>query len=470
VNRATRFGIATLAGGVMLGLIEILVARHGVASHPVLGYALLLTGVLLGVAPLRIGLPIAIVLGCNQGFILYFIGGSGRYWKEAFVATLVVRALRANRLGQLDIVAGCGVAALGIAYGLRGSTGSEIAWGLKLLVLFAIFGWALYRLPRPADTWIAAYAGLAIVVAGAVPFALWQRMEGVDGLMGLGYPYGVTLRVANGSLRAFAGFTYGAPFAYSLVVAALFWTALSLGRERRLALATAWIPCLAAVGIFASLNRIALVGGTAAVMLGVVRHRDVRLAFLGLAAIALVVVAVSLTGLGKTTDFLGQGFTFSSNSAQARTTIWSSRWQGVSAIGSGPSSAGAAFDRVHSAAQSASVSSEPGAGVVDNLYLSWLVQYGIIFGGVLVLGWLAFLLAPLAASPQADATKIAAELVGVFAVVAGMGVNAWEEFPLNLLIATSLALRVMSIQGVAAASSPPPPDRRTHRIPGVSAA
>jgi hypothetical protein len=123
VNRATRFGVATLAGGVMLGLIEILVARHGVASHPVLGYALLLTGVLLGVAPLRIGLPIAIVLGCNQGFILYFIGGSGRYWKEAFVATLVVRALRANRLGQLDIVAGCGVAALGIAYGLRASGG-----------------------------------------------------------------------------------------------------------------------------------------------------------------------------------------------------------------------------------------------------------------------------------------------------------------------------------------------------------
>jgi hypothetical protein len=469
VNSARRFGFATLGSGVLLGVVEILVARHGVASHPTLGYALLLAGVLLGVAPLRIALPVAIVLGCNEGFILYFIGGSGRYWKEAFVATLAVRALRANRLRQLDIVAGCAVAALGIAYGLRGSTASEIAWGLKLLVLFAIFGWALYRLPRQAGTWTTAYAGLAVAVAAAVPFALWQRKEGVDRLMGVGYPYGVTLRVANGSLRAFAGFTYGAPFAYALVVAALFWVALFLGRERRLALATAWIPCLAAVGIFISLNRIALVGGTVAVVLGVIRHRDVRLALLGLAAVALVTVAVTLTGAGGTTHFLGQGFTFSSNSAQARTTIWSSRWQAVGAFGDGPSSAGAAFDRVHSATESAPVSSAPGAGVVDNLYLSWLFQYGIVIGGVLVLAWLAFLLAPLAASASPDAPSIAAELVGVFAVVAGIGVNAWEEFPLNLLIAISLALRVTSKVVVAEAQSSRP-SLRMPSAPDVSAA
>jgi predicted Kef-type K+ transport protein len=59
--------------------------------------------------------------------------------------------------------------------------------------------------------------------------------------------------------------------------------------------------------------------------------------------------------------------------------------------------------------------------------------------------------------------------VGVFAVVAGIGVNAWEEFPLNLLIAISLALRVTSKVVVAEALSSRP-SLRMPSAPDVSAA
>ena len=273
-----RRGLLPLLVGAAVGAIEIFVARQGAQTRPTIGLVILAIGAVAGFLPLRFTLPIAVVLGCNEGFLVYFVGGMGRYWKEALVVGLVLRAVRRKAPNFVEVAALAGLLAITIGYELAGSTSTEAAWGFKLLVLFAIAGWAVARLGPGAREWLAMYWGLSVVVAGAIPFALWQRSVGVQGLMNLGYPYGVTIRVANGSLRAFAGFTYGAPFAYTLVVAALCWVALVLTRQRALTRATSWVPVFAAIGIILSLNRIALVGTAAAiaVVLGSAPRRSAR--------------------------------------------------------------------------------------------------------------------------------------------------------------------------------------------------
>ncbi len=87
-------------------------------------------------------------------------------------------------------------------------------------------------------------------------------------------------------------------------------------------------------------------------------------------------------------------------------------------------------------------------GVVDNLYVSWLFQYGLV--GVLLCGaWLAVLLKPFRAAPGDASRALAARLIGVFLVVAALAVNIWEEAPVDLIaalvIAQTFAIRERSV-------------------------
>lgn len=78
-----------------------------------------------------------------------------------------------------------------------------------------------------------------------------------------------------------------------------------------------------------------------------------------------------------------------------------------------------------------------GPGLVDNLYVSWLWQYGLL-GVLLIAAWLTILLRPLL-SRQKDSRLVLASLVGVFLAVAALAVSVWEESPTDLLAALAFA-------------------------------
>jgi hypothetical protein len=90
-----------------------------------------------------------------------------------------------------------------------------------------------------------------------------------------------------------------------------------------------------------------------------------------------------------------------------------------------------------------------GPGLVDNLYVSWIFQYGLL-GVVFAAAWIAALLWPWFARRRGPAT-IAASLVGVFLVVAAVAVSVWEESPTDLLAAVVFAA-AFSEQSRAAAT------------------
>jgi hypothetical protein len=96
-----------------------------------------------------------------------------------------------------------------------------------------------------------------------------------------------------------------------------------------------------------------------------------------------------------------------------------------------------------------------GPGLVDNLYVSWVFQYGLL-GLALCALWLALLLWP-TFRPRGSPASTAAALVGVFLAVAAIAVNVWEEAPTDLLAALVFA------HGLAVS---PRDDRRTIECAG----
>jgi hypothetical protein len=77
-------------------------------------------------------------------------------------------------------------------------------------------------------------------------------------------------------------------------------------------------------------------------------------------------------------------------------------------------------------------------GVVDNQYLSWLFQYGFVFGITLCLLWLGILLVPFVVRVPA-AVGLSALMFGAFLAVTSVAVNVWEESPIDLLAALTWA-------------------------------
>jgi O-antigen ligase len=78
--------------------------------------------------------------------------------------------------------------------------------------------------------------------------------------------------------------------------------------------------------------------------------------------------------------------------------------------------------------------------LVDNLYVSWLFQYGLL-GAALCLVWFAVLLRPVLAVRRNSAVT-AASLVGVFLVVGASTVSLWEESPTDFLAAIVFAFAI----------------------------
>jgi len=78
-----------------------------------------------------------------------------------------------------------------------------------------------------------------------------------------------------------------------------------------------------------------------------------------------------------------------------------------------------------------------GPGLVDNLYVSWIYQYGVL-GVALCLVWIVLLLWPALRRHKGCATRTAT-LVGAFLVVSAIAVSVWEESPTDFLAAIVFA-------------------------------
>lgn len=84
-------------------------------------------------------------------------------------------------------------------------------------------------------------------------------------------------------------------------------------------------------------------------------------------------------------------------------------------------------------------------GAVDNQYLSWLVQYGLLGGTLLCGAWLALLLRPLVRPLPATPLVLTARFWGLFAAAAAAFANLWEEAPVDFVLALVLAQLVGSV-------------------------
>jgi hypothetical protein len=221
--------------------------------------------------------------------------------------------------------------------------------------------------------------------------------------------------------------------------------ALLMSGERRRALVTLWVPALAVVGMALALSRTAFVAAVGTVILVALGRSGGRRA---LVAVAIAAVAIAVVVAPSTATFIGRGFTGSTGSASERRHIWQERASHLSAFGAGPASAGSAVIKLHP-----ELEGDPNdgrrktllrRGVVDNQYLAWLYQYGYIGGAVICLLWVGFLGAVLLDRAAVGAAGIAAQLVAGFALIAGVSVNVWEEFPINFLLAVLIGLSLAS--------------------------
>jgi hypothetical protein len=421
-----------LASGLALGGVVVVLEQRGVGSGPaVLSLLVLALGAAAAVLPLERALFIVAVLAGFQQFFVDFLGGPGRYWKELFVAGLIVRALKRKPLSEGEIAFAAFTAAALIGYLLLGSTPGEVVWGTRILVIYALAGWALYRLGVSARAWTAFFAGVAIVVAANFVIALWQQQKGVDGLLSLGLTYGGSVREAAGSLRAYGAFYYAAPFAYTMAAAILIWGGFALTGMRRLAMVTVWVPLLAFAGIALSLNRLSLFALAAAAVVVAAARGRLPTVLAGGAVAALLVV--SLAGSAGA-QFLGEGLALQSSSADARALNWSERFDAITVKGEGPGSAGVAVERLKEAAPDPNEEK----GVVDNQYVAWLVQYGVFGGTAIIVIWAIVLLGRAVVTSSRSPMVAAGQLLAIFAAVGAMGVNIWEEHPMNLFLAITM--------------------------------
>lgn len=426
--------------------------RGGTGARPGLAILVLLVAVAAALAPLRIALPVGIVLASLQNVWFAFVGTPAQQWKEVFVLILAARALRGRSRAPSSMA--IAVLALGTAwllvYLLRGTSFSAFAWGTKILFLFVIFGGALAALEPREREWRAAWMGMAVAVAANVTIAIWQSYLGVEGLIGLGFEYGREVRLAEGAFRVFAGFLYAAPFADFLAIVALCWAGMLLSSRPGRALPWAWVPALAGIGMILALNRTAFMALAGAVVIVALRRRKI----LAVAAVAAIALAAFFTfPTASTRDLISQGASGNAPSAVARMELWERRLADATLLGEGPGSAGSAAQRTNSAWLEEDVIAAPNIadllakGVVDNQYVSWLYSFGLIGGAVLVATWLLFLGSVLFQRPRRDAVQAAAQLVATFAMIAALTINLWEEFPINFLLAVIFGLSVGMANG-----------------------
>ena len=548
------------AGGALIGLAAVGIAERGTGSRPVLAVVVIALAVAAAVLPLRFGLGIAVVLAGFDGFIVDFVGYGARYWNEVFAALLIARSVVFARPTRRELVVAAAVALVLVGYLASGTSLKADAWGLKVLGLWAVGGYGIYRLRPGLREWLGAYAGLATLTAASLVLEVWQRSKGARGLEKLGLAYGERVRQISpsGSLRAFGGFTSAAPLSYALAIALAAWVGFLLcsPSDRRVAWRTCWLPPVAAIGMYLTVDRTAVLALLAGLIVLAIAYRPAIL----LPAVALAAVLVGLGALAG----IGSPFRHElGSSAKARAALWDEYLADLRPFGRGPATAGSAYKKVapeppwvppiripsrwdvtysqivargveqpvlgtylphlpplvlsadarslaggsrfgiasergktllvrdlaagvsepiavrvpasRKAVSRLTIGARPpvslrnlrfaglpptrtpaeriwqrwfdrtpaalqsdGPGLVDNLYVSWLWQYGLI-GVVVCAVWLVVLLRPIWV-PKTNPVAISAVLVGVFLVVAALAVNIWEEAPIDLLAAIVLAV------------------------------
>lgn len=325
-----------------LGLVAVLVAETGAKERPLAELAVVVAGVAAALAPLRYGLPLAVVLSTFGGFLLDFAGGRALYWNEAFVLLLIARSAVVRRPSAAEAVAAAGVVGMFGAYVLAGTDPTASLWGAKILLTSVAAGWAIARSDVGWREWKALQYALSVAVGANVVLALWQHSKGVSGLSDLGLEYGERIRetAGGGAVRAFGGFTSPAALSYTLAIAICTWTALALGRgaATRGALTTPWVPAAAGAGILLAVDRTALIALLAALLvLAVTFSKKI------LVPVAAVVLGV---GVGFGAAVSPERRASFESSASARLALWQEHLRDFRPFGRGPATAGSAYKRV----------------------------------------------------------------------------------------------------------------------------
>ena len=324
--------------GAAIGGAAILINDRGVADRPALSALILAAATAAGLAPLRYGLPVAVVLAFFEGFIADFAGDPALFWNEVFIALLAARSLWQRRPTWREGLVAAAFAALFLGYLASGTKPLAVFWGAKVLLTSVIAAWAIARMRGLGRReWLGTYYGLATGGAASVVLAAWQRHEGFVHLLAQGFPQGRVRMAEGGGLRAHAGFASASPFAYSLAFALLCWIALALSsRERAAARWTVWLPAAAVLGLVWAHNRLTpLALGIALLALAVRKIVGWRSKKLLLAALA----------IGAGSAMVGAAFQHWSTSASATTRmqLWEEYVRELSPFGAGPASAGSAY-------------------------------------------------------------------------------------------------------------------------------
>ena len=324
--------------GAAIGGAAILISDRGVADRPALSALILAVATAAGLAPLRYGLPVAVVIAFFEGFMADFAGDPALYWNEVFIALLAARSLRQRRPSWREGLVVAAFAALFLGYLAAGTKPLAVFWGAKVLLTSVIAAWAIARMRGLGRReWLAINYGLATGVAASLVLAGWQRHVGFVHLLRQGLPDGRIRDAEGGGILAHAGFASASPFAYTLALALLCWLGLALSsRERVTALWTVWLPLAGIVGLAWTNNHLTPLA------LGI--------ALVALAARSMVgrrwkalLLATLMIGVGGAAVGVAYHRWSSRASATIRMRLWEEYLRELSPFGAGPASAGSAY-------------------------------------------------------------------------------------------------------------------------------
>lgn len=366
-----------------------------------------------------------------------------------FTAPAEARAARGRRLPRWwPALAGLLVIAVASAAAVRGN---QAVTGLRIGFFYLLVAWAIWRCPlndRERDLLVSVLLVTGILTA---VFGLAQEVVGPDRLHALGYPYNTTLRFTGGHLRAFATFTYQAPFAYFLMVVSLLGLSQLMTEPKRLRnrLFALSMPAVLG-GLFFTFERGAWLGLAAGCLYLGLRHYRLLLLAVPLGAVGFLYLPASVSVA-----------TLSSSSLAERSTGWGANFAQILAhpLGVGVGATGAAAARVaalqvHGATALAAAVYQP-----DNYYFKTAYELGVLGLWMLVMLLVAVLLdSDRAALVLADRDAGLAAGVTAFilaAMVASTVSTFLEIFPMDVF--TWVLVTVVATQ--AARSGVPGTDR-----------
>ena len=317
-----------------------------------------------------------------------------------------------------------------VALGRSTDLGTTVG-GLRILFEWVIFGYVASLVIDDRRLRALLLIVSPLVVINAL-LAIQQSRVGAVALTREGYEYGSIVRQIGGTVRAFGMMPYGIPFGHSMALLAIACLAFVVRSSRRDVILFGSIGLLAVANLILSVNRTALLGLAVAsiVVLWSSGHLAIRkMSTAHLVGGVVLVVLLTLVGPGR--QLIG-GVVQGAGNTSVKTRL--DTWGGVSLdhvlFGDGPGTAGAAAV----GRQIGGVT--PRYAVVDNQYLSILLQLGVV-------GLAAFALSVtvlvrrtlrLARRPDASTASIIGLATLAYFVVAMASLNVWEDYPTVVLV------------------------------------